>query len=166
LGEIDIKAIEKSGDLTVLQRVKMTTLAEMSAVAQIGERRAQVTGITALGGGGRFDGGGGPGGGRVSSSVSYMNYGTLVNAKASGDADRILVQLEVEKSGPGTADSGPIIGEGSDGQKVRASAMNTIKAQATVALKSGDTVLVSGSASREGGSTGGQIVLLTARVVK
>jgi hypothetical protein len=174
LPEVDYKAIEKSGALTVLQRIKLTTVADVPALAQIGERRPEVTGssVVAAARFGGADGGRGAGGPRVAQSISYMNYGTVVSAKASGNSDRIVVELMVERSGPNASGKNPIVSDGGDGAegpeggRVRAVSMNTVKAQSTVALKSGETVVVAGSNGREGDSTGGHVVLLTAKLLK
>ena len=156
--KIDLAALEKSGQLSVMQRMKVTTLSETSATFQLGERRAEVTGVAF--GGGR--GGAGP----VQSQVNYSQFGTMLKVTGRVEADeRIVAELSFERSAPRDGNRGPVIGE-VQGEKVRAAEATTMVVKTQFAAASGKTVVLSAAAQQSEASREVEVVTVTAKILK
>jgi type II secretory pathway component GspD/PulD (secretin) len=156
-----VQALEKAGKITVSRRIRMSTMAGLPAMVQLGERRPQVTGVATIAGGGFGGGRGGAGG--TQTSLQMTNVGTLARITTQPYEDgKLVVELQLERSEVDRHQAGPVLSEGADGQKIRAEGVNTMQLQTTVALASGQTVIVSGTAS----DTVREIVLLSAKLVE
>jgi hypothetical protein len=88
----------------------------------------------------------------------------MVSATARVDGETIFIEAKVERSDV-DPDEGAVIGE-VDGKKLHAGSITSMTAQGTVAIQSGDHIMLGGSSSQDGGNSGGQVVLLTAKVLK
>lgn len=158
-----VQSLEKAGKISVSRRIRLTTVAGQSAHVQLGERRPQVTGVSAVGGGGFGGGRGGGGAGAVQTSVQFTNVGTLARLTTQAyDDGKLLVEIQLERSEIDRRHEGPVLSEGSDGQKIRAEGVGTLQLQTTVALTSGETVVVSGTSSERAQ----EVVLLSAKLVE
>lgn len=156
--KIDLGALEKSGQLAVMQRMKVTTLSGQPATFQLGERRAEVTGVAF--GGGR--GGAGP----VQSQVNYSQFGTMLKITGRVEADeRIVAELSFERSAPRDGNRGPVIGE-VQGEKVRAAEATTMVVKTQFAAANGKTVVVSAAANESAETREVEVVTVTAKILK
>lgn len=138
-----VARLEKQGALSVVQRIRLTALDGHAAYIQTGERRPRVTGATSMAERGGF-------GGRVSTSVSYNNVGTLISVTPHVHAEGgITLELQVEKSGSRIRTDSPVLVESPGGEKVRADSVETLTLQTVVRVPNGQTAIAGGASDPE-----------------
>lgn len=158
LDGIDLPALEKSGELRVKERIRLTTLDQQKAFFQRGESVPIVTGVsaTARGGGGSF----GP-----QRSINYQQIGTMVIVTPRIAKDRIIVEAKIDRSSVESGD-GPLLAKGEDGTETRAPNLMTGTTQTTVTLEAGKTVVVGGITRQGKDTSDGEVILISADVLK
>lgn len=151
LREVDVKTLEKSGDLSVHQRIKLTALNELRAQVQFSERRPIVTSVAQTVGG------------RTQRTVNYQNLGTMIAATPRVDGDRILLELSVEHSGISEG-AGVALVSDADPEKERAPAISSMTVKTTVSIREGEAVILGGASTRDAASSSGEIIIVSAKL--
>jgi hypothetical protein len=153
LKEVDLAALEKSGELRIKEQIHLTTLDQQKAFFQRGESVPVITGMNAPSRGGTF----------FRRSVNYRQVGTMVTVTPRIAKGRIIVEAKIERSSIREEDTA-VIAKADDGEETHASAMVTGTAQTTVAVESGKTVIV-GGITRQGKDSGdGELILISAEI--
>lgn len=126
-----LAALEKTGKLQSLTRIRLATIENQRALFQSGERVPVVTGQTRFGGRGES-----------TASISMENAGTILEVIPSVEADgSILVQLTLEKSRLLAPPPVEAQGEAAAPSPPRSV---TINSKTTVRLKPGQPAIVAG----------------------
>lgn len=166
-----IRESEKQGKLSRVTRLRLTTLSEQQAMAQYGERAPVATGrasfASAIRGGDRP----GPGGGEMATSFTYQNVGTMVQVTPRVDGNKVVMQCSVEqsrlvpKAGPRPAAPGGPDPSPAPVSSFQPESVETITAQSTVQMKSGQTVLLT-SRQQHSGDTGQRTYILVTGTIQ
>lgn len=145
------RVVNKPEQLEILARAKFSTLDQQTVQLHMGRREARITGSTVT-----------PRG--TSQTVQYENTGTIfaITPRVEAD-DRIALKVDVEDSRLGAPDDGPIISGSSEGEPIRASAVETWTLKTTVVVASGESVTLAATVQPPDTSRG-RLVMLTARV--
>lgn len=134
-----LQDLEKAGRLTIADHIQLGGIENQSLKYQQGELRRVISGSQRTGSG--FS----------AMSTNSMNMGTLAMGTARvTDENAIVVELKVEKSYPGRADEGVVVGANSKGEEIRAPNSHTTSCQSTVNLRSGQVVTLGGLSSSAG----------------
>lgn len=131
-----IAALEKSGKLSLVKRLQVTTCENIRTSLQVGERRARVVASTARAGG------------VVQNQVTYETVGTMLRVTPVTVGDRIQLELTLEHSAPRARENDPILSE-QGGDKVRAESSGTLQLTTVVSLKDGQTGVIGGVSEQE-----------------
>lgn len=147
-----VAGLEKQEKLSVIHRMRLTSVDGQTGMLQLGERRPRVTAVAG------FGGGRGP-----SSSVNFESVGTMVSLTPHVHAnDSVTMTLNIEKSGPRMRADSPVIGDSPMGEKVRVESTATLTIQTVVRLASGQTAVVAGMS----GGEEQYVVLVAAKVTR
>jgi hypothetical protein len=142
--------LEKAGKLSAASRYQLSSLENMPAQFQFGERAPRVVGRSTSGFSSSARGGfGGAGAPSVVSTPVYQdsNVGTLVQATARIENDgSIVAQLMVERSGIVSSRDIPIDPNGGEPPQ----GVQTLTNQTTARFKSGEPQLIGGRRSTSG----------------
>jgi type II secretory pathway component HofQ len=145
-----IRALQQSGQLSSIQRVRLVSADGFTATAQIGSDHPRVVGT-------QFS----PRGGAVN-SIEYRSTGSVISLTPRLiDEGRIAVELEVNKSGLASDADSPVLAENGSGKPTRADSTRTFTLRTIGVARLGETVAVSGWES----SKDGCLVLMSAKKV-
>lgn len=134
--------LESSGRISVIDRIRLTTLENQKALVQAGKNAPVATGQT-------FESRSGP------RQTSYLreNVGTLISVVARADGDAVMAELEIEKS-----QLEQRAGDSAPGDPFVPPAKEIMQSRANVRIGNGTTLLVSTDAAR-------QFVLVSTRLL-
>lgn len=135
-----LNELEKAEKIKVLDRLKLSTVEDVQTMVQVGKQTSVVRG-------------GGFGGGR-GGVVSREQVGTLANLTARADGDRVVMNLQVEKS---------FVSPGDDDDQTAAST-HQMTVQSTVSVKSGDALVVGGQTFKQGKTVRHMTVIVAPRI--
>ena len=143
-----IAALEKSEQLKIIARVRLTTLDNQPAFLQIGERVPTIRDVR----GGQAE---------PVTRLEYQNAGLIVGLTPRIDSEgRVTMEIDVEKSELGPAEEGVPLEILGSGKVVRVPRVRATTVQTTISAKDGQTVLL-GSLTVGSSST---LIALTPRV--
>ena len=153
-----LQRLEKLGLVSVVARVRMTTLDGGKATLQLGETTPIATGRTQFGG--RSPQGGFPPG---ATSFSMQNLGSMISVSPTRETDgAILVSLQVERTrllpNPARAD------ENANSEFVPARTRQ-VSSSSQVRVRDGKSVLVAGAVAHGNEESSELLVLVSAQVV-
>lgn len=157
LENVDLATLEKSGELRVTERIRLTTLDQLKAMFQRGENVPLVSGVNTVNrGGGTF----GP-----QRTVNYQQVGTMLSVTPRIVEGRILVEAKLERSSV-ERDGGPVLDKDEDGEETRAPSYINGTTQTTVSLTPGKAMLIGGLTSQTKDASSAEVVLISADVLK
>lgn len=147
-----ILELEKAGVLSIANRIQLGGLENQPSMVQQGERRPFVRSSQRT-----------PVGNVNSTTVESM--GTMATATTRvATEEELVMELSVEKSYPAPLEEAVVIATGSDGKEVKTQGSLVMTCRATVALKSGHAITLSGITRS---ATAPEVrVLVSARVVE
>jgi type II secretory pathway component GspD/PulD (secretin) len=144
-----IADLQQRGELRLLARPELLVTDNQPAFLQLGQRIPRVTGTSVSGRG-------------MTNSVTMENVGTILGVTGRvSDDQSVTLEVDLEASHLGPENEGVTIAAPADQEALRTPATHTISLQTTVALKSGQTVLIGGMVYRS--ATGWREVILLLR---
>jgi Flp pilus assembly secretin CpaC len=125
-----IEQLDKAGRLDALTRVQLTTADGQKAYIQVGQRVARVTSVTVT-----------PKGPVTSSTRE--NVGLILGVTPQIRRDGLVaIAINIERSQFGPAEEGPAIWKPTQGDAIRAPAVESLCVQATISVHDGQSVIV------------------------
>ncbi|MHC4400641.1 MAG: hypothetical protein ACYTG0_13275 [Planctomycetota bacterium] len=144
-----VDELESTGQIDVLNRLRLTTLENQKALVQVGKTESVPTGRSNLGRGGP-----------PRTSYQHQQVGTLLAVTAQVDGDAIVVGIELEKSQLERRTGKP-----QPGDEFVPLGIETLTSQAAVRIGSGMTVLVGGLETKADEESSRQLILASARLL-
>jgi type II secretory pathway component GspD/PulD (secretin) len=144
--------LKKRGEVHVIARPELTTASNQPAFVQFGSRVPRITGTTVSQGRG------------MTNSVTMENVGTILAVTGRvEDKGRVTLEIDVESSHLGPDDEGTPVAV-TDGKTIHTREVKVLVLQTTVALQSGQCMLVGGQVAHTPHGWRETVLLLQATV--
>jgi Flp pilus assembly secretin CpaC len=131
-----IEQLDKAGKLDALTRVQLTASDGQKAFLQMGQRVARVIGVAVT-----------PKG--QTSTSTRENVGLILGITPQVRRDGLIaVEIDVQRSQFGPAEEGPAIWKPTQGDAIRAAAVESLCIQTTISARDGQSVIVGAQQTR------------------
>ena len=148
----DLHVVSTAEEGATLMHAAVTTLDNQAAQIFMGSMEPRVSGVM------RSQGG-------MTSAASSMALGTQIDFTPRMDRDKtVVLTLKISDSRSGPAEEGIVIAEPKEGQPIRMPSTEQFKAETTVRLQDGKTLLLGGM-TRDGKSGKELLISVTAHIV-